>query len=151
MFGLSPFELVVIVVVAILVFGPRLPQVAAEAGGWIVKLKRTLTDLRRESGIDREIAQVKREVENAIPREVRNFEPTRAIEGGVQRLKREVAEPVVEALESVQEEAMRDRREPSIAAPGAPLESAEQEKPSISPDPRPTDPEAPPQATDHPR
>ena len=116
MFGLSPIELVVIVVVAILVFGPRLPQVAAEAGGWVVKLKRTLSDLRRDSGIDRELAQARREVENAIPREVRSFDPARAIGGGVQRVTRDVAGPVVEALESVRQDTLSDRREPAPAA-----------------------------------
>jgi Sec-independent protein translocase protein TatA len=138
MFGLSPIELVVIAVVAILVFGPRLPQVAAEAGGWVVKLKRTLTDMRRDSGIDREIAQARREVENAIPRDVRSFDPSRAIVGGVQRLKRDVAAPVVEALESVQQDALRDRREPASHAE-APAELSPVE----------SDPAAPPGATDH--
>jgi len=137
MFGLSPIELVVIVVVAILVFGPRLPQVAAEAGGWVVKLKRTLTDLRRESGIDRELAQARREVENAIPRDVRGFDPARAVDGGVQRLKREVAAPVVEALESVRQDTLSDRREPA-----APLDPDAQLTPPDS------DPAAPPAATD---
>lgn len=138
MFGLSPIELVVIAVVAILVFGPRLPQVAAEAGGWVVRLKRTLAEMRRDSGIDREIAQARREVENAIPRDVRSFDPSRVIEGGVQRLKRDVAAPVVGALESAQQEALSDRREAASPAK-APADLTPVEM----------DPQAPPGATDH--
>jgi Sec-independent protein translocase protein TatA len=140
MFGLSPFEMVVIIVVAILVFGPRLPQVAAEAGGWVVKLKRTLSDLRRDSGIDREIAQVRREVENAIPRDARRFDPARALESGVQRLTRDVATPVVTAIESARVDALMDRRETAV-----PVEAAPELTPADS------DPAAPAAAPDHPR
>ncbi len=39
MFGLGPTEIVVIVVVAILILEPRLPRLAAEAGGWIAMLR----------------------------------------------------------------------------------------------------------------
>lgn len=64
-FGLSPIELIVIVVVAILVFGQRLPQVAGETAATLQRVKRTLSDLRRETGIDQEIYRAKREFEEA--------------------------------------------------------------------------------------
>ena len=38
MFGLGPTEIVVVVVVAILILEPRLPWLAAEAGGYIARL-----------------------------------------------------------------------------------------------------------------
>ena len=63
--GLSPIEIVVIVVVAILVFGQRLPQVAGETAATLQKVKRSLADLRRETGIDQEIYRAKREFEEA--------------------------------------------------------------------------------------
>lgn len=113
MFGLSPIEFAVIIVVAILIFGPRLPQVAAEAAGWIVKLKRSLNEIRRDSGIDREIAEVRREVENAVPRDLRSFDPRRAAQEGAQRVTREVAGPVLAEAESLREEWALDRREPA--------------------------------------
>ncbi len=112
MFGLGPTEIVVIVVVAILIFGPRLPQVAAEAAGWIMKLKRSMSDLRRDSGIDREFSEVRRQVENAVPRELRNFDPARSVQTGMETLKHDVAEPVVKELRSAHDALMDDRREP---------------------------------------
>src|SRR5690349_6914603 len=120
MFNLGATEIVVILVVAILIFGPRLPQVAAEAAGWVMKLKRSLNDLRRDSGIDREISEVRRQVENAVPREVRSFNVERSVKQGVETLKQEVAAPVAKELESAAEavkaeprKALEDRREPS--------------------------------------
>jgi len=103
MFNLGATEIVVILVVAILIFGPRLPQVAAEAAGWVMKLKRSLNDLRRDSGIDREISEVRRQVENAVPREVRSFNVERSVKQGVETLKQEVAAPVAKELESAAE------------------------------------------------
>ncbi len=64
-FGLSFAELVVIFVVAILVFGQRLPQVAGETAATFQRVKRSLSDLRRETGIDQEIHKAKREFEEA--------------------------------------------------------------------------------------
>lgn len=139
MFGLSPIEFAVIIVVAILIFGPRLPQVAAEAAGWIVKLKRALNDMRRDSGIDREIAEVRREVENAVPRDLRAFDPRRAAQEGAQRVSREVAGPVLAEAESLREEWAHDRREhapPNEATPVAeptPLTPAEPGPPPAPP------------------
>ncbi len=118
MFGLGPTEIVVIVVVAILIFGPRLPQVAAEAAGWIMKLKRSMSDLRRDSGIDREFSEVRRQVENAVPRDLRNFDPARSVQTGMETLKRDVAGPVVKELRSAQDALMEDRREPIGPAAG---------------------------------
>ena len=69
--NLSPAEVAIIVIVAIVVFGRRLPQVAGQAAGTVQRLRRSLDDLRRETGIDREIADARRAVESAVPREVR--------------------------------------------------------------------------------
>jgi Sec-independent protein translocase protein TatA len=69
--NLSPAEVAIIVIVAIVVFGRRLPQVAGQAAGTVQRLRRSLDDLRRETGIDREIAEARRAVESAVPREVR--------------------------------------------------------------------------------
>jgi Sec-independent protein translocase protein TatA len=66
--GLSIQEMVVIVIVAILVFGPRLPQVAGEAAATLQRVKRSLADLRRETGIDQEIARARREFETSVRR-----------------------------------------------------------------------------------
>lgn len=64
-------ELLLVVIVALLVFGRRLPEVAGQAGSQIAKLKRSLEDLRQESGIDQEVRRMQDEIRKArdvIPR-----------------------------------------------------------------------------------
>lgn len=63
--NLSFSETVVIVVLALLIFGDKLPQVAARAYGEVRKLRRTLDDMRRSTGIDRELRDIQRSVEEA--------------------------------------------------------------------------------------
>jgi sec-independent protein translocase protein TatB len=52
-FGLSFGELVIVVIVAIVVIGPKdLPRMLRKAGQWAGKLRRMATDVRAQSGID---------------------------------------------------------------------------------------------------
>lgn len=58
MFGLSFGEIVVLVIVGIVVLGPRrLPEMMRTAGKWVSKVRRLSTDLRAQSGIDDLIKQ----------------------------------------------------------------------------------------------
>src|SRR5678816_952241 len=53
MFGLSFGELVVLIIVAVVVIGPRdLPKVLRKLGQWAGKLRRMAADMRAQSGID---------------------------------------------------------------------------------------------------
>lgn len=53
MFGISFGELMLIATVALLVVGPqKLPQMLRTLGTWIARLRRTMTDVRSQSGID---------------------------------------------------------------------------------------------------
>ena len=52
-------EVVLIAIVSILVFGKRLPEVASQTFRQVAKLRRNLDDLRRETGIDRELRDVR--------------------------------------------------------------------------------------------
>jgi len=63
--NLDPAELVVVVIVAILVFGRELPTVALRGFAQLRKLRRSLEDLRRETGIDRELRNIERELHQA--------------------------------------------------------------------------------------
>jgi len=63
--NLSFGEIAVVLILAVLIFGKRLPQVAGEAYRTVAKLRRHFEDLRRESGIDREIFDVKRTFRDA--------------------------------------------------------------------------------------
>lgn len=75
--NLAPSELIVIAVVAILVWGRRLPEVAGQAAGVVQRMRRSLDDLRRETGIDREIQNARRAVDEAVPRGVRTLDVRR--------------------------------------------------------------------------
>lgn len=99
-FGLSPIELLVIVVVAIVVFGQRLPQVAGETAATLQRFKRSLTDLRRETGIDQEIYKAKREYEEA-QRQARAADPR-------MELSREAAAAKAQAAALAREAALRN-------------------------------------------
>jgi Sec-independent protein translocase protein TatA len=65
MLGLSLAEVVVIGIVALLVFGHRLPEVAVQCAVQMQRLRRSLSDLRRESGVDRELRELRRTFEEA--------------------------------------------------------------------------------------
>ena len=53
MFGMSFGEMAILVLVAVVVVGPRkLPTLMRTAGQWVSKLRRMSTDLRAQSGID---------------------------------------------------------------------------------------------------
>lgn len=46
MFGLSPFELMMVLVVAVLLFGAKLPEVARSLGSSYHQLKRGMSDIQ---------------------------------------------------------------------------------------------------------
>lgn len=54
-----------IAVVAVIVFGKSLPQVAAKGYMQLRRLRRSMEELRRESGIDRELRSIEREMREA--------------------------------------------------------------------------------------
>jgi sec-independent protein translocase protein TatB len=57
-FGLSFGEILLLLVVGLIVVGPRrLPSMMRTAGQWVAKLRRMSTDLRAQSGIDEIIRQ----------------------------------------------------------------------------------------------
>ena len=62
---LGPGEIVVILVVAVLIFGKNLPQAASKAYLQVRKLRTAIDDLRRDTGIDRELRNIERTVREA--------------------------------------------------------------------------------------
>lgn len=64
--NLSFGEIVAILVVAVLIFGRRLPEVAAKGAVHMQRLRRGMQDFRRESGFDEEIRKARRLIENPI-------------------------------------------------------------------------------------
>jgi Sec-independent protein translocase protein TatA len=155
LFGLSPTELFVIVLVAVLVFGGRLPQVAGEAAATVQKLRRALTDLRRESGIDQEIQSARREIEQSVVRPFREADVVGTVRREVNEAQRVVsrtvhatlAEPPSAPLPS-DEAAAQSSTSPHAAsqdAPGEPVSTEAAPQPSEAPagELTPPDPAAP--------
>lgn len=79
MFGLGFGEVVLLVIVAIVVVGPRqLPSMMRTAGQWVSRIRRMSTDLRAQSGID----QLMREegIERSI-QEIRSLSNINVLDG----------------------------------------------------------------------
>ena len=74
--NVGPQEIVLLLVVAVLIFGKDLPQAASKAYLQVRKLRNAVDDLRRETGIDRELRNIERTVREA-EWEARNPEPAR--------------------------------------------------------------------------
>jgi sec-independent protein translocase protein TatB len=64
MFDVSGTELIIILLVALVVFGPqRLPELARKVGGWARSVREAATDLRR--GLDDEVAVLREPMDEA--------------------------------------------------------------------------------------
>lgn len=66
-------EILIVLVGAVLVFGKRLPQVAAQAGAQLNKLRHTFDSAWKESGVDKEVREMQRSIESirdAVPRDL---------------------------------------------------------------------------------
>jgi len=72
--NLGPGEVLLVAVVAVLVFGRRLPEVAGQAAGVVQRMRRSLAELRRETGIDQEILAARRSIEQSLPRDLESFD-----------------------------------------------------------------------------
>lgn len=68
--NLSFGETLVIGVLAILFFGRRLPEVAAQAGAKLQDLKRSMNDLRRDIGLDEQLREAQERM-RVLEREAR--------------------------------------------------------------------------------
>jgi|FLOH01.1.fsa_nt_gi Sec-independent protein translocase protein TatA len=64
--NLSPGEVIVVLIAAVLIFGRRLPEVAAKGAVQLQKLRRGVTDFKRESGFDEEIRRARRLIDNPL-------------------------------------------------------------------------------------
>ncbi len=59
MFGLSPIELAAVAVIAILLFGSNLPDVARSLGGSYREFRRSLNDMQQQfKDVEREVKKV---------------------------------------------------------------------------------------------
>lgn len=77
MFGFSIGEVLVIVLLAVIVIGPRqLPTMMRSAGHWLAKLRRLAVDMRAQSGIDEILRQ------EGLEKDLRAFRAFMAVRRG---------------------------------------------------------------------
>lgn len=103
----------VIAVIAVLVFGARLPQVAGEAAATVQKLRRALTDLRRDSGIDDELRNARREVDRQLLEPLRQADIAGTVKREAQSARTGLEKAITQAGEAPpkQQGAENDREE----------------------------------------
>jgi sec-independent protein translocase protein TatA len=114
-FNMDSMELVIIVVIALLLFGERLPEVAKSVGRGVMEFRKSLQDLRSQSGIDDAIRKFKDEIQ--VPDGVRN--PRRFLEDSVRRTIAEETTPAPEAGDAAPpggEDASQEEEEAAAAA-----------------------------------
>jgi Sec-independent protein translocase protein TatA len=91
LWNLSVPEIALIAIVSVLVFGRRLPQVAGQAMRNLSRMRRHLDNLRRESGIEREIYDVKESFQD-LAREASAPPPSAPYPGNEDRVEPESGE-----------------------------------------------------------
>lgn len=67
--SLALSELVVIVAVALMVFGGRLPEVAMRAAAQVLRARKVVTKMWRDAGLEQELRRVQWDIERKLPRE----------------------------------------------------------------------------------
>lgn len=69
LFGtINGFELLVVVAAALMVFGSRLPDVALRAVAHVMRARRAVTKMWRDTGLEDELRRVRRDIEMSVPR-----------------------------------------------------------------------------------
>ena len=93
-------ELMIVMVAAILIFGKRLPEVASQAGAQIAKFRRSLQDIKNDTGIDNDIRKIQREIQQAVPRDLSMGEMARIASIELEKRMKANDEPKTETAKS---------------------------------------------------
>ncbi|MEM6671612.1 MAG: hypothetical protein AAF726_02140 [Planctomycetota bacterium] len=67
--SLNWLELLVVAAAALMIFGSRLPEVSLRAVAQVMRARRAVSKMWRETGLEDELRRVRRDVELNIPRE----------------------------------------------------------------------------------
>lgn len=101
--SIGPLEMVIVVFAAILVYGRRLPEVAGEAAGWVQRARRSLNDLKHETGLDEELRNARQTMDQVMnPNSLLKSPPVERADHVVGRKK------ATEQLDREQDEAAAD-------------------------------------------
>lgn len=65
---INGFELLVVVAAALMVFGSRLPDVALRAVAHVMRARRAVSKMWRDTGLEEELRRVRRDIEMSVPR-----------------------------------------------------------------------------------
>ena len=103
---ISTGEILFALFVGLLLFGGKLPEVAKDIGKVFYKLRRSVQEMRQESGIDDALRDIRREVEDATPR--------------VPRV--DLRKSITEALDEPKSAAPEEKGLPGGGAPETPAE-----------------------------
>ncbi len=117
MFGLSVGEIILLLIVGIVVVGPRnLPTVMRTMGQWVSKLRRMSHELRSQSGIDDLIRQegLEREIHELRSLSRMNVVETLITPAAAGAAPQKTAPASVKALESARIQPLREREYPLI-------------------------------------
>lgn len=126
-------ELLLIAVAGVLLFGKRLPEVASQAGAQLTKLRRSLQDIKHETGMDHEVRKIQRTIEEAIPRDL-----------SVGEIARLASNKMQERIEATRKEIVAEAEGPAAAPASAPEAGAPAGPPAPAPAPSPEAPIGPP-------
>jgi Sec-independent protein translocase protein TatA len=120
----STGELVVVVVIGLLLFGGDLPRLLKDFGKVWVKMRRSVNEFKRESGIDEAMTEIRRQTDFRLeePRWRREMDHA----AGPAR-----AEPPQETQVSSEQPAAPDAPQPSSAPPLPEPPAAPPEKPAV--------------------
>ncbi len=116
--NLSISETVVIGVLAVLVFGRNLPEVAGRVFGQLRKMRRAVEDLRRETGIDKDMQRFRSSMRD-IEQEAN------------------VVDPLRHAQQPAAQDVVREIRERAQADPIPPGDDSSTPGPEAGPEPAP--------------
>ena len=61
-------ELMIIAAGAVIVFGKQLPEVTMRGAAQVMKLRKAVTDMWREAGLEQELRRIQHEVQTSVPK-----------------------------------------------------------------------------------
>ena len=65
--SIGGLELLIVVVVGVMVFGSRFPEVIRQVGKLWFRLRRTMNDIKRETGLEQSLDELRRDVDPFSP------------------------------------------------------------------------------------
>lgn len=65
----SGLEWVIVVMAALMIFGSRLPEVALRAVAHVMRIRRAISKMWRDTGLEDELRRVRRDIELSIPKD----------------------------------------------------------------------------------